>query len=279
MKNKFMYRDKEQSMKIDQYFSNPTGILALIRDGIANDWESLCRFFKLQPYPVDTLKGQLFYTLSSLSRVGLISIEGSHSVEYHLLEKDQLKKVSFKVTNLVHQLQNALQISLKEISKLDSILSLVVYPRFGKPNKIDIDVLVLTPFLDTFFQIYDDHIKNVSNKLGLSIKRADDFFSNESIIEDIWYAINSAKIIIADSTKKNPNVFYEIGIAHVIGKPVIFITGDKNDIPFDIGHIRHIEYEYTPRGMKKFEIKLENAIKNILDFNDIKINEYLATRK
>jgi len=49
-------------------------------------------------------------------------------------------------------------------------------------------------------------------------------------------------------------------MAHTLGKKVIIITQSSDDIPFDIKYIRHIEYEYTPRGMKKFEGQLKKFI-------------------
>ena len=53
-------------------------------------------------------------------------------------------------------------------------------------------------------------------------------------------------------------VFYEIGIAHTIGKPMILITQNQEDIPSDLRHIRYIQYAYTKAGL----MKLENNHKN-----------------
>ena len=50
----------------------------------------------------------------------------------------------------------------------------------------------------------------------------------------IWESINRARIVIADTTTRNPNVFYEIGICHTLGKDVILITQDSEDVPFDL---------------------------------------------
>ena len=82
-------------------------------------------------------------------------------------------------------------------------------------------------------------------------------------MNDIWSLINNADIIICDCTGKNPNVFYELGLAHAIGKNVICITQNTEDIPFDIKHIRYIKYEYNPRGMTKFEKTLGQYIASI----------------
>jgi hypothetical protein len=79
-------------------------------------------------------------------------------------------------------------------------------------------------------------------------------------MEDIWDAINAARAIIADCTGRNPNVFYEIGLAHAVGKPVVLITQKGEDVPFDLKAIRYIEYEYSPRGMKTFEDSLTKTL-------------------
>ena len=82
---------------------------------------------------------------------------------------------------------------------------------------------------------------------------------------DVWTAICRSRIIIADCTGRNPNVFYEIGIAHTVGKPVILIAQNSKDVPFDLRHIRYIPYEYTPVGIKRFESVLANTIQTELD--------------
>jgi hypothetical protein len=136
---------------------------------------------------------------------------------------------------------------------------------FGKlDKKYTYDVFVLMPFLSEMKPVYDDHIKETVKTLNLSIARADDFFSHNSIMDEIWSAISFSKILIADCTGKNPNVFYEIGLAHAIGKPVILITQNQDDVPFDLRHRRYIQYNYTPPGMKKFESQLSSTVLEIL---------------
>ena len=132
---------------------------------------------------------------------------------------------------------------------------------FGTPKpKYTYDLFVLMPFAQKIKPVYDDHIKRVAKAQSLTIARADDFFSHNSIMHEVWSAISQASILIADCTGKNANVFYEIGIAHAIGKPVILITQKQDDVPFDLQHIRYIYYEYTPAGMIKFESTLMATI-------------------
>jgi len=124
---------------------------------------------------------------------------------------------------------------------------------------------VLMPFEQRFQPIYEDHIKKVIvEECKMKCMRADDIFSNREIIEDIWEYINKARIVVADVTGKNPNVYYELGIAHTTGKEVIILTQSVDDVPFDIRHLRVIEYTYDPRGAKKLEESLASTIKSIL---------------
>jgi hypothetical protein len=125
-------------------------------------------------------------------------------------------------------------------------------------------VFVLSPFREPFNTIFIDHIKpTVEARDGVSCLRADDIYDNRPIIEDIWRSINEAHIIISELTGRNPNVFYETGIAHTVGKEVILITQNMDDVPFDLRHLRCIVYEYTPRGIQILETNLRNTIDNI----------------
>jgi len=125
-------------------------------------------------------------------------------------------------------------------------------------------VFLLSPFREPFNTVFTDHIKPCVEKIdGLICKRADDIYDNRPIIEDIWKSINVASIIIAELTGRNPNVFYETGIAHTVGKEVILITQNINDIPFDLRHLRCIVYDYTPRGAQTLEDNLSRTIVNI----------------
>jgi hypothetical protein len=80
-------------------------------------------------------------------------------------------------------------------------------------------------------------------------------------VSEIYSAIRQAKIIIADCTGRNANVFYEIGIAHGIGKDVVLISQSKKDIPFDVGHRRFVIYHRNQ--LRKFENSLFRTLEAI----------------
>ena len=122
------------------------------------------------------------------------------------------------------------------------------------------EVFVLMPFAPNLKPIFEDLIRKVVSGAGLTVGRADDFFRPRVIVNDIWSAINAARIIIADCTGRNPNVFYEIGLAHATGKETILLTQSLEDVPFDLRSLRVIVYEYSAPGVAKFEQELSKAL-------------------
>jgi catechol 2,3-dioxygenase-like lactoylglutathione lyase family enzyme len=102
---------------------------------------------------------------------------------------------------------------------------------------------VLSPFQDHFHHDYKHILQPAIKNAGLNPLRADNIYGAKPVIADIWRSINSARIILAEMSGNNPNVLYEIGLAHAIGKPVVMITEKKEDMPFDLQHLRHIPYE------------------------------------
>lgn len=125
-------------------------------------------------------------------------------------------------------------------------------------------VFVLAPFAEPFSTIFRDHIKPTVEQDGtFTCIRADDIYGTRPVIEDIWKSINEARIVIAELTGKNPNVFYEVGVAHTVGKEVILVTQSMDDVPFDLRHLRCIVYEYTPRGVRALEANMQNTIRGI----------------
>ncbi len=86
-------------------------------------------------------------------------------------------------------------------------------------------------------------------------------------MDQVWAGINNAKVLLAEMTSKNPNVFYELGIAHALQKPVVLVSSNEDDVPFDLKHIRVIYYESSDPfwGQKLLNKVAENilsAIKN-----------------
>jgi len=85
-------------------------------------------------------------------------------------------------------------------------------------------------------------IRTACEKADAYCERVDEQFYQESILQRVYNQIAKADLIVADMTERNPNVFYEVGYAHALGKDVILITQKIEDIPFDLKHYPHIAY-------------------------------------
>jgi hypothetical protein len=119
---------------------------------------------------------------------------------------------------------------------------------------------VLMPFSEKFQPLYDDHVLPVIRRSGLRCERADDIRGTSLITHDIWEYINRARFLVAELTDRNPNVFYELGLAHALSKDVILLTQSMDSVPFDLKALRCIRYDFTPRGVEKLEKALAATI-------------------
>lgn len=147
-----------------------------------------------------------------------------------------------------------------------------VRPRRQRPSVFKIEdhenidptmASAMMPFAADFTQIYES-ICSAAMGVGLSCKRADDFWENSAVIQDVVSLIDRSRIVVCDCTNRNPNVFYEAGIAHTLGREVILITQNSADIPFDLGHIRHIKYLDNDEGRAELVNQLHNRMQTIL---------------
>jgi len=101
---------------------------------------------------------------------------------------------------------------------------------------------VLMPFSSEFRDIYELGIKQACIDENAYCERVDEQIFDDSILQRVYNQIDKADLIIADMTGRNPNVFYEVGYAHALGKRVILLTQSADDIPFDLKHFPHIIY-------------------------------------
>lgn len=112
-------------------------------------------------------------------------------------------------------------------------------------------VFILMPFSSEFDDIYELGIKAACTDSGAYAERVDEQIFHSSILERIYNQIARADLIVADMTGRNPNVFYECGYAHALGKRVVLLTQNSEDIPFDLKHYPHIVYEGKITNLKK----------------------------
>lgn len=111
-------------------------------------------------------------------------------------------------------------------------------------------VFVLMPFHKDFDDIYHLGIKAACDDAGAYCERVDEQIYEETILQQIHVQISKADIIVADMSGQNPNVFYETGYAHALGKKVILLTQATENIPFDLKHYLHIVYGGRIKDLK-----------------------------
>ena len=135
---------------------------------------------------------------------------------------------------------------------------------FDIPKKPVVDELVsvMMPF-DMEFDGVIETIKEACSNENMICHRADDLWNNSTIIQDIFELIYCSSIVIVDFTSKNPNVFYEAGIAHTLGKNVILITQSMDDIPFNLSHHRVLKYLNNTEGMHSLKDTLGHKLRNL----------------
>lgn len=159
-------------------------------------------------------------------------------------------------------------IRLLNTNKSNEESGFIVKPVFGdaiNDPSYQCNVFVVMPFNSEFNHIYKRTIQPVGSALGLKVGRADDMFTiRHNIITEIWSSLRWCDVVVADCTGRNPNVFYELGIAHTIGKPCILLTQNIDDVPFDVKGWRFIEYKYTVEGIDELREKLTAALKVLL---------------
>jgi hypothetical protein len=105
-------------------------------------------------------------------------------------------------------------------------------------------VFVLVPFHPDFQEVYD-RVKVTCEQSGLRCMRGDEEPVSGDILSHILRMIVRARLIIAIVDGRNPNVFYELGIAHALGKQVLILSKSLDDVPFDIRSIRIVFYSDT----------------------------------
>ncbi len=122
---------------------------------------------------------------------------------------------------------------------------------------------VLMPFDEALVAVYEHGIKPAVEQLGLKVKRADELYSGQSILGDIWSGIQAAEIVIADLTGKNPNVMYELGLCHALWKKVVLLSQIRDDVPFDLRAWRVLWYDFTFAGAARLKEELHRAIEAV----------------
>ena len=126
----------------------------------------------------------------------------------------------------------------------------------------------MMPFAKPIGDHYEKIFEPAITKAGLKPIRADnEIFGTGKIMDQVWSGILNARVLVAELTTRNPNVFYELGLAHALKKPVVLISSNEADVPFDLHHIRVIYYDindpfWGDKLIAKVSENILSALKN-----------------
>lgn len=123
---------------------------------------------------------------------------------------------------------------------------------------------VVMEFKEPYSHLYDEVIRPVAEEQELDAYRVSEVYGPGIILQDIIQGIAQARVVIAEITPPNPNVFYELGYSHALKKPVILLAERGKQLPFDISGYRVIFYDNTIHGKKDVEDNLRRHLTAIL---------------
>lgn len=128
----------------------------------------------------------------------------------------------------------------------------------GRPR-----AFVVMQFAEPFDTFYREVIQKQAEAAGFEVFRIDEKAGPGVIFQDIQREIEQAEIVIAEITPVNPNVFYELGYAHALGKPTILLAQRGAALPFDIRSFRVVFYNDTIGGKAEVERNLKKHLEAI----------------
>ena len=126
---------------------------------------------------------------------------------------------------------------------------------------------MVMPFNDRIAEdIYKNSTCQIMERYGMNVVRADSIFSANPIFDDIIAAIEQAALVLVDISARNPNCFYELGVAHTLkrSRTIMITHDDYNSAPFDIAHFRIIQYSDSIAGKTKYEECLRRTVSSVL---------------
>jgi len=133
---------------------------------------------------------------------------------------------------------------------------------FRLPENASIEndlVAVMMPFKAEFNSVHEG-IRRACSAAKYQCLRVDDIWEESTVIQDIFNLIFRAHVVVVDFTGKNPNVMYETGIAHTLGKHVVPISQSLDDVPFDMAHHRILTYLPNNEGIETMVSRLASKL-------------------
>jgi len=138
--------------------------------------------------------------------------------------------------------------------------------KIAKGTETKKTVFIIMPFGDWFDTYHDEIYIKAIGEAGFKSQRLDDENYPVVLVQDMYDMTKKASVVLADLTNNNPNVLYELGLAHALDKPVIIIRDSIENLPFDLRPFRVISYDKNvPDWGKKLSDRIVDALEEIED--------------
>lgn len=126
---------------------------------------------------------------------------------------------------------------------------------------------VVMQFSSPYNEVYLHVIKDLCKELDIETIRADEIYGPGMIIRDVIDRIAASQLVIADISPDNPNVYFEVGYALALNKPIILLAQRRppsTPLPFDLSAFRVLFYDDSIGGKPKLEEGLRSHLREIL---------------
>jgi len=185
----------------------------------------------------------------------LVSYSGFTKEAHMVAESTSIELLDFK--DLETRSRVRTKAPTQESSKtLKDIIDAKVHEEAKKKERAP-NVFVLMPFSEDLDDVYYLGIAETVKELGCSCERVDQIEFVGNVVEKIHDLISNSRIIIAELSLPNPNVYYELGYAHALKKPTILISKDLSSAPFDVKGFNLLAYKKIIDLRKKLKKNLE----------------------
>lgn len=144
--------------------------------------------------------------------------------------------------------------SMRLLKSSDTGRSLIERSLIEPENKIFVIMKFGDEELDS---AYDGVIKPLGEKFGYEVVRVDEIQDSGNISEQILENISSSRIVVAELSGERPNCYYEAGFAHALGKEIIFIIKQQDQIHFDLSGYRFITWRTESQLRASLKSRLE----------------------
>ena len=245
----------QQGLRVAELKKLPTVFAPEISSRASDD--QLARFGRLTDIAIRDTKVHISYTIdASIRPLHVLTIESELTDSWHF-QKWELTNTHWAV---------------KDVDLYKSLLPVYMNQGFRRPTVFQLPeiaekrrslVAVMMPINPAFNQVYET-IRDATSLMNLECQRADDIWESQTVMQDVVSLIARARLVIVDCTNANPNVFYEMGIAHALGQDVVPITQSNSDVPFDISHLRYLKYLDNSEGRQQLRQDLTRRIETIL---------------